>query len=104
MCLILAEEGFFGVSMYWSHFGWEDYRAMLMETGFRFITTTVIGHRHRVEKHAPTESHPILFAQVVRMRLSIRGGGCAQACVQPTRLRRATTSGCTHVVRCFFAE
>lgn len=57
-----TEEDFFGVKMYWSNYGFDDYKRMLMGLGFRLLDTTVIGHGYGQD--APAEDHPLIFAQV----------------------------------------
>lgn len=57
-----TEDDFFAVTMYWSNYGLEDYRALLTQIGFTLLETTVIGHGYTAETR--TEQHPLIFAQV----------------------------------------
>ncbi len=58
-----TEDDFFGVTMYWSNYGLDDYQKMLTEIGFKLLETTVIGHGYAEDKPAPAEQHPLIFAQ-----------------------------------------
>lgn len=60
-----TEDDFFGVTMYWSNYGLDDYEAMLMQIGYRLMETTLIGHGYREEQPAAEEHHPLIFAQAV---------------------------------------
>jgi cyclopropane fatty-acyl-phospholipid synthase-like methyltransferase len=59
-----TEDDFFGVTMYWSNYGLDDYQAILTEIGFKLLETTSIGHGYTTEKPAPSEYHPLILAQV----------------------------------------
>lgn len=59
-----TEDDFFGVTMYWSNYGLEDYKAILTEIGFKLLETNFIGHGYTAEEQAPPEHHPLIFAQV----------------------------------------
>jgi cyclopropane fatty-acyl-phospholipid synthase-like methyltransferase len=56
-------EEFFGVEMYWSHYGTEQYRQMLLETGFELIEEQTLQHGYREDGGAPTEQHPLFLAR-----------------------------------------
>ncbi len=58
-----TEEDFFGTTMYWSNYGLSDYQTMLTEIGFRLLETAVIEHGYTEATQAPTEQHPLIFAQ-----------------------------------------
>ena len=58
-----TEEDFFGVTMYWSNFGLQDYHAILTEMGFELLDTSVIGHGFGEDANTPEESHPLVFAR-----------------------------------------
>lgn len=58
-----TEDDFFGVTMYWSNYGLDDYRAMLAATGFTLLETTSIGHGYSADAQAPAEHHPQILAQ-----------------------------------------
>jgi len=60
-----TEDDFFGVTMYWSNYGLDDYKAILTEIGFKLLETTAIGHGYTTGKRARSEHHPLIFAQVV---------------------------------------
>lgn len=55
-------EDFFGVEMYWSHYGTEQYRTMLLEAGFEPIEEQILDHGYR-DDGAPVEQHPLFFLQ-----------------------------------------
>ena len=59
-----TEANFFGVTMYWSNYGLEDYRAILTQTGFKLLETTAIGHGYTEATQTQAEHHPLIFAQV----------------------------------------
>lgn len=54
-------EEFFGVEMYWSHYGTPRYREMLREAGFEIIEERALRHGYR-DDGAPAESHPLFLA------------------------------------------
>ncbi len=58
-----TEEDFFGVTMYWSNFGLEDYQNILFEIGFQLLETSHFGHGYNVDDDLPDEIHPLIFAQ-----------------------------------------
>lgn len=58
------EDDFFGVTMYWSNYGLDDYKAILARTGFRVLETAIVGHGYAEEQQAPLELHPLILAQV----------------------------------------
>jgi SAM-dependent methyltransferase len=58
-----TEDDFFDVTMYWSNYGLSDYKALLIENGFRLLESTVTDHGYTDAHQASSETHPILFAQ-----------------------------------------
>lgn len=58
-----TEEDFFGVRMYWSNWGREDYERMLRELGFELLATRVLGHGYSDAEARRPESHPLLLAR-----------------------------------------
>jgi cyclopropane fatty-acyl-phospholipid synthase-like methyltransferase len=58
-----TEENFFGVTMYWSNYGLDDYETILREVGFMVLETSVVGHGYADEKLTLAEQHPIILAQ-----------------------------------------
>lgn len=58
-----TEDDFFGVTMYWSNYGFDEYKVMLSQIGFRLLETTTIGHGYGENERIPVEQHPLLFAQ-----------------------------------------
>lgn len=58
-----TEDDFFGVTMYWSNYELEDYKAILTEIGFKLLENNVIGHGYTAEEETPPEQHPLIFAQ-----------------------------------------
>jgi len=58
-----TEDHFFGVTMYWSNYGFEEYKEILTRVGFNFSETSVIGHGYTEAHLAPREDHPLVLAQ-----------------------------------------
>ena len=58
-----TEDHFFGVTMYWSNYGFEEYKEILTQVGFNFSETSVIGHGYTEAHQAPREDHPLVLAQ-----------------------------------------
>ena len=58
-----TEDDFFGVTMYWSNYGLEDYKEILTRAGFSLLETSVIGHGYTEAHQAPQEHHPLVLAQ-----------------------------------------
>ncbi len=55
-----TEDDFFGVTMYWSNYGKDQYRAMLTEAGFHILDSFSVGHGY--DETAVTkkkEEHPV---------------------------------------------
>ncbi len=55
-------EDFFGVEMYWSHYGTAQYREMLLEAGFDLLEEQILDHGYRDDR-APVERHPLFFVR-----------------------------------------
>jgi cyclopropane fatty-acyl-phospholipid synthase-like methyltransferase len=55
-------EDFFGVEMYWSNFGMEEYRAILAAARFVVVSETGLSHGYDAADR-PVESHPLILAQ-----------------------------------------
>ncbi len=58
-----TEDDFFGVTMYWSNFGLDEYRSTLKDIGFEPLDLSAVGHSYRDETQTPDEHHPLLFAR-----------------------------------------
>ena len=58
-----TEDDFFGVKMYWSNHGLEEYKEILTRVGFTLLETSVISHGYAKAHQAPPENHPLVFAQ-----------------------------------------
>lgn len=58
-----TEDDFFGVTMYWSNYGLEDYQEILTGIGFDLLATTAIGHGYAEEYQGPDERHQLIFVQ-----------------------------------------
>ncbi len=58
-----TEDDFFGVRMYWSNWGRDDYQRMLGELGFELLEKRTLGHSYSDGEPRRPESHPLLFAQ-----------------------------------------
>jgi cyclopropane fatty-acyl-phospholipid synthase-like methyltransferase len=62
-----TENDFFGVDMYWSNLGFDDYLNLLRTTGFTVLDQTVLGHGYTDAGAHAAESHPLIFAQKTDM-------------------------------------
>jgi len=49
--------------MYWSNYGLNDYKKILVETGFRLLKTSAMGHGYTEMHDTPDEHNPLVFAQ-----------------------------------------
>lgn len=58
-----TEDDFFGVTMYWSNYGLEDYKEILTRVGFSLLETSVIGHGFTEAHQAPHEQYPLILTQ-----------------------------------------
>ena len=58
-----TEDDFFGITMYWSNYGLEDYKEILTRIGFNLLENSVIGHGYTEARQASHENHPLVFAQ-----------------------------------------
>ncbi len=58
-----TEDGFFGVRMYWSNWGCEDYVQMLEALGFELLASRTLGHGYSDGEARRPETHPLLFAR-----------------------------------------
>ncbi len=58
-----TEDDFFGVTMYWSNYGLDEYKEILCEVGFRLLETTAVGHGYTEAHREPAEYHPLFLAQ-----------------------------------------
>lgn len=65
-----TEDDFFGVPMYWTHFSWEGYLALLAELGFEIVEKSTVGHGYSQDYGGPAERHPLVLAR----RPETRGG------------------------------
>lgn len=57
-----TESDFFGVTMYWSNYGVNEYRTLLEHTGFEMLATTILGHGYD-DEGMPNEQHPLILAR-----------------------------------------
>lgn len=58
-----TEDDFFGITMYWSNYGLEDYKKIIAGIGFTVLETTVVGHGYRGGVQASDERHPLIYAR-----------------------------------------
>ncbi len=58
-----TQDDFFGVTMYWSNWGLDDYKRLLTAAGFAIISEGTVGHGYLEATQTPAESHPYLFVQ-----------------------------------------
>ena len=53
-------EDFFGVPMFWTNFGLEEYLQYLQQIGYQVLETSMLGHGYGT--HQLAETHPLVFA------------------------------------------
>lgn len=58
-------EEFYGVTMYWSNYGLDEYLEILGEMGFEIIQVASIGHGYKDSYETPEEHHPLIFARKI---------------------------------------
>jgi cyclopropane fatty-acyl-phospholipid synthase-like methyltransferase len=58
-----TEDGFFGVTMYWSNYSQEEYKGILERLGFHLLAVSMVGHGYDETHQTPEERHPLVFAQ-----------------------------------------
>ena len=58
-------EEYFGVEMYWSHYGTAQYREMLLRAGFELIEEQILDHGYS-DDGAPVERHPLFLLRKPR--------------------------------------
>ena len=58
-----TEDEFFGVTMYWSNYGLEEYTDILTGVGFSMLRDSTIGDGYSESHDAPGEDHPLVFAR-----------------------------------------
>jgi cyclopropane fatty-acyl-phospholipid synthase-like methyltransferase len=56
-----TQADFFGVTMYWSNWGLDDYRALAVAAGFEVLHAGSVGHGYIEASAAPPEWHPYLL-------------------------------------------
>ena len=57
-----TEDGFFGVTMYWSNHGIHEYRELLTGIGFSLLQVSATGHGYQ-DGTQPAERHPLVLAR-----------------------------------------
>jgi ubiquinone/menaquinone biosynthesis C-methylase UbiE len=57
------EEDFYGVTMYWSNYGLEEYKKILTRLGFHGLEVTIVGHGYTETLQTAEELHPLIIAQ-----------------------------------------
>jgi ubiquinone/menaquinone biosynthesis C-methylase UbiE len=57
------EDDFFGVKMYWSHYGVEAYKGILAGLGFDCLDVTIIGNGYEERYQMAEERHPLIVAR-----------------------------------------
>jgi len=58
-----TEDDFHGVTMVWSNFSLDEYRGLLLETGFELLEVADVGHGYDEVDDVPVEVHPIVLAR-----------------------------------------
>ena len=58
-----TQDGFFGVTMYWSNWSRGDYERFARELGFELLPADTLGHGYHDGEPRRPESHPLLFAR-----------------------------------------
>ncbi len=56
-------EDYFGVTMYWSNYGLEEYHRLLAEAGFKILEVNAVGAGYRDPELSPEERHPLILTQ-----------------------------------------
>jgi len=56
-------EDYYGVTMYWSNYGLEEYERLLGEAGFTIVDIGTVGAGYKDPDEAPEERHPVILAQ-----------------------------------------
>jgi len=56
-------EDYYGVTMYWSNYGLEEYKEILREVGLAILELGNIGAGYKDPKESPNERHPLILAQ-----------------------------------------
>jgi ubiquinone/menaquinone biosynthesis C-methylase UbiE len=57
------EDDFFGVTMYWSNYGLEEYERLMCAVGFDLLEKRSVGHGYRCTHDTLEERHPLILAQ-----------------------------------------
>jgi hypothetical protein len=57
------EDDFFGVKMYWSHYGVEAYKGVLTRLGFDLLDVAILGNGYEERYQIPEEHHPLIVAR-----------------------------------------
>jgi cyclopropane fatty-acyl-phospholipid synthase-like methyltransferase len=52
-----------GRTMFWSNYGLDEYRGILVETGFTILEETALGSGYRKPNLSPNERHPLILAR-----------------------------------------
>ncbi|PKB73265.1 MAG: hypothetical protein BZY75_02755 [SAR202 cluster bacterium Io17-Chloro-G7] len=58
-----TEDDVFGVTMYWSNYGLDDYEDILTRVAFGLLECSVVGHGYRAAHQSTSEQHPLVLAQ-----------------------------------------
>ena len=67
-----TEDDFFGVTMYWSNYGLEDYKEILARVGFSLLESSAIGHGYTEAPQEPHEHHPTCLRTEATRRVGAR--------------------------------
>jgi SAM-dependent methyltransferase len=59
------EKDFFGIPMYWSNYGLDEYKGILELVGFKIHEVTTIDHGYEETLQSTEESHPLVFAKKI---------------------------------------
>ena len=57
-----TEDGFFGVTMFWSNYGIDEYKDKLISSGFAILENTATGDGYAQGYSATDEVHPVVLA------------------------------------------
>ena len=58
-----TEDDFFGVTMYWSNYGLDEYRTMLRDIGFEQLDIQTIGHGYDLAQAVAEKRRPLILAR-----------------------------------------
>jgi len=58
-----TKDDFFGMPMYWSCLGWDEYAERLQGVGFAILGGRIIGHSYGLNRKDPDKRNPMVLAR-----------------------------------------